>query len=86
MIAAAATAGDVLIKNVIPKHLEAISAKLIEVGCRIEEYDEAVRVIGKEKLVHTNIKTLPYPGFRQICSRGHSIACQMRGHKYRYRE
>ena len=63
MIAAAATAGDVLIKNVIPKHLEAISAKLIEVGCRIEEYDEAVRVIGKEKLVHTNIKTLPYPGF-----------------------
>lgn len=63
MLAAAATAGDVLIKNVIPKHLEAITAKLIEVGCEVEEFDEAVRVVGREKLTHTNIKTLPYPGF-----------------------
>lgn len=63
MIAAAATAGNVLIKNVIPKHLEAISAKLVEVGCVVEEYDEAVRVIGKEDLMSTTIKTLPYPGF-----------------------
>ena len=63
MLAAAATAGDVLIKNVIPKHLEAITAKLIEVGCEVEEFDEAVRVVGHEKLTHTNIKTLPYPGF-----------------------
>ena len=63
MLAAAATAGDVLIKNVIPKHLEAITAKLVEVGCEVEEFDEAVRVIGHEKLNHTNIKTLPYPGF-----------------------
>ena len=63
MLAAAATSGDVLIKNVIPKHLEAITAKLIEVGCEVEEFDEAVRVVGREKLTHTNIKTLPYPGF-----------------------
>ncbi len=63
MIAAAATGGDVLIKNVIPKHLEAITAKLVEIGCKVEEYDEAVRVIGKDNLIHTNIKTLPYPGF-----------------------
>lgn len=63
MMAAAATGGDVLIKNVIPKHLEAITAKLVEIGCTVEEYDEAVRVIGKDELSHTNIKTLPYPGF-----------------------
>lgn len=63
MLAAAATGGDVLIKNVIPKHLEAITAKLVEVGCEVEEFDEAVRVIGHEKLNHTNVKTLPYPGF-----------------------
>ena len=63
MIAAAATAGDVLIRNVIPKHLEAITAKLVEIGCSVEEYDEAVRVVGRPKLDHTTIKTLPYPGF-----------------------
>lgn len=63
MIAAAATEGDVLIKNVIPKHLEAITAKLVEVGCIVEEFDEAVRVYGKNNLSPTNIKTLPYPGF-----------------------
>ncbi len=63
MVAAAATAGNVLIKNVIPKHLEAISAKLVEIGCEVEEYDDSVRVIGHQGLVHTNIKTLPYPGF-----------------------
>lgn len=64
MCMAAATKGDVLIKNVIPKHLEAISAKLIEIGATVEEYDDAVRVIGSEKrLGSTHIKTLPYPGF-----------------------
>jgi UDP-N-acetylglucosamine 1-carboxyvinyltransferase len=63
MFAAAATKGDVLIKNVIPKHLEAITAKLIEIGVTVEEYDDAVRVIAKERLGHTNVKTLPYPGF-----------------------
>lgn len=64
MCMAAATKGNVLIKNVIPKHLEAISAKLVEMGATVEEYDDAVRVIGKEeRLGPTHIKTLPYPGF-----------------------
>ncbi len=63
MMAAAATRGDVLIKNVIPKHLETISAKLIEIGAEIEESDDAVRVVAAQRLGHTQIKTLPYPGF-----------------------
>ena len=63
MIAAAATRGDILIKNVIPKHLEAISAKLIEIGAEVEESDDAVRVVATRRLKHTQIKTLPYPGF-----------------------
>lgn len=63
MCAAAATKGDVLIKNVIPKHLEATSAKLIEVGCMIEEFDDAVRIVANKGLTHTQITTLPYPGF-----------------------
>ncbi len=63
MMAAAATKGDVIVRNVIPKHLEAISAKLIETGCQITEEDDAVRVFGQSNLYHTNIKTLPYPGF-----------------------
>lgn len=63
MFAAAATKGDVTIKNVIPKHLESISAKLIEIGCEIEESDDAVRVVSSKPLTHTHVKTLPYPGF-----------------------
>lgn len=63
MCAAAATRGDVMVRNVIPKHLEAISAKLAEIGCEIIEFDDAVRVVGKPKQRPTNIKTLPYPGF-----------------------
>ncbi len=63
MFAAAATKGNVLIKNVIPKHLEAITAKLLETGCAIEEYDDAVRVIGRDTLNSTHVKTLPYPGY-----------------------
>ena len=63
MFAAAATKGNVLVKNVIPKHLEAITAKLLEIGCSIEEYDDAVRVIGTEDMKNTHVKTLPYPGF-----------------------
>ena len=63
MVAAAATKGDVLLKNVIPKHLEAISAKLIEIGAEVEEFDDAVRVIAKKRLGSTHVKTLPYPGF-----------------------
>lgn len=63
MFAAAATKGNVLIKNVIPKHLEAVTAKLVEIGVTVEEYDDSVRVIAKERLGHTHVKTLPYPGF-----------------------
>lgn len=63
MIAAAATKGDVLIKNVIPKHLDAISAKLVEIGCEVEEFDDSVRVVAKDRLGNTQVKTLPYPGF-----------------------
>ena len=63
MFASAVTGGNVLIKNVIPKHLESISAKLIEMGCEVVEYDDSVRVISNGKLRKTNIKTLPYPGF-----------------------
>ncbi|MCR4922774.1 MAG: UDP-N-acetylglucosamine 1-carboxyvinyltransferase [Lachnospiraceae bacterium] len=63
MFAAAITKGDVMIKNIIPKHLESISAKLIEMGCQIEEFDESLRVVASKRLSHTQVKTLPYPGF-----------------------
>lgn len=63
MVAAAATKGDILVKNVIPKHLESISAKLSEIGCQIEEGDDCVRVVATKTLSHTQVKTLPYPGF-----------------------
>ncbi len=63
MLAAAVTKGNVLVKNVIPKHLEAITAKLLEMGATVEEIDDAVRVIGPERLSNTHVKTIPYPGF-----------------------
>lgn len=63
MCAAAITRGDIMVKNVIPKHLEAITAKLLEAGCEVSEFDDAVRVVGKPIQRHTDIKTLPYPGF-----------------------
>ncbi|MDE7435979.1 MAG: UDP-N-acetylglucosamine 1-carboxyvinyltransferase [Lachnospiraceae bacterium] len=63
MFAAAATKGDVTVKNVIPKHLEATSAKLLEIGCEVEEFDDAVRVVASKPLRHTQVTTLPYPGF-----------------------
>ncbi|MCR4738757.1 MAG: UDP-N-acetylglucosamine 1-carboxyvinyltransferase [Lachnospiraceae bacterium] len=63
MFAAAITKGDVMIKNIIPKHLESISAKLIEMGCEIEEFDESLRVVASKRLRQTHVKTLPYPGF-----------------------
>ena len=63
MFAAAITKGDVMIRNVIPKHLESISAKLIEIGCEVEEFDDSLRVVATKRLEHTNVKTLPYPGF-----------------------
>ena len=63
MVAAAATRGNVLIKNVIPKHLEAIPSKLTDIGAHVTEYDDSVRVMCDKRLKATNIKTLPYPGF-----------------------
>lgn len=63
MFAVAAAGGNVLVKNVIPKHLEATTAKLLEVGCQIEEFDDSVRVISDGHLKHTQVTTLPYPGF-----------------------
>lgn len=63
MIFAAATVGDVTVENVIPLHLEPLSAKLREMGIAVKESDESLRVIGKEKYQAVDIKTLPYPGF-----------------------
>lgn len=63
MFAAALTKGDITVKNVIPKHLESISAKLLEIGCEVEESDDAMRVVCSKPLKHTHVKTLPYPGF-----------------------
>lgn len=63
MFAAAATRGDITVKNVIPKHLESISAKLSEIGCKVQEFDDAVRVVASKPLGHTHVKTLTYPGF-----------------------
>lgn len=63
MAAAAATGGDVLIKNVIPKHLESISAKLEEMGVLVEEFDDSIRICRNGPLNRCNIKTMPHPGF-----------------------
>lgn len=63
MIAAVATKGDVVLKNVIPKHLDSITAKLVEMGAKVEERDDSVRVYVDGPLKGINIKTAPYPGF-----------------------
>lgn len=63
MIAAAATRGDVVIDNVIPKHLEALTAKLQEMGVHIYEMDEAIRVVGQPAYESVDVKALVYPGF-----------------------
>ena len=63
MFAAAVTKGDVMVKNVIPKHMEAVSSKLLEMGCEVAEFDDTIRVVGKPQLRSCNVKTLPYPGF-----------------------
>ena len=72
MAAAAATGGNVLVQNVIPKHMECITTKLAEMGCRVVNYDDSIRIIGKGRLTQTTVKTRPYPGFptdlqAQIC-------------------
>ena len=63
MFAAAVTKGDVTVKNIIPKHLESITAKLLEIGCEVEEAEDCIRVVSSKPLLHTHVKTLPYPGF-----------------------
>ncbi|MBQ9963669.1 MAG: UDP-N-acetylglucosamine 1-carboxyvinyltransferase [Clostridia bacterium] len=63
MAAAVATGGDVVVRNVIPKHLESITAKLQEMGAEIEEFDEEIRVSASGTLTHCNVKTMPHPGF-----------------------
>ncbi|NLD47609.1 MAG: UDP-N-acetylglucosamine 1-carboxyvinyltransferase [Clostridiaceae bacterium] len=63
MIAAAATKGDVTIRNIIPKHVESLSAKLVEMNVRIDEGGDYMRVVGTDRVDKVNIKTLPYPGF-----------------------
>ena len=72
MAAVAAAGGNVLVQNVIPKHMECVTTKLAEMGCRVINYDDAIRVISKGKLRQTTVKTRPYPGFptdmqAQIC-------------------
>ena len=72
MAAVAAAGGNVLVQNVIPKHMECITTKLAEMGCRVINYDDSIRVISKGRLHHTTVKTRPYPGFptdmqAQIC-------------------
>ncbi len=72
MAAVAAAGGNVLVQNVIPKHMECITTKLAEMGCRVINYDDSIRVISNGKLRYTTVKTRPYPGFptdmqAQIC-------------------
>ncbi|MFP3381080.1 UDP-N-acetylglucosamine 1-carboxyvinyltransferase, partial [Bacillus sp. SIMBA_069] len=63
MIAAAATNGNVLVENVIPKHLESLTAKLREIGAQVVELDDCIQVIGQEGYRSIDVKTSPYPGF-----------------------
>lgn len=63
MIAAAITKGDVILHNVIPRHMESLTSKLREIGCEISEFDDSIRVVAKKRLKHTQVKTQPYPGF-----------------------
>jgi UDP-N-acetylglucosamine 1-carboxyvinyltransferase len=63
MIAACATKGHVIVKNVIPKHLESLTAKLIEMGAEVITYEDSIEVICRQRLRGSSIKTMPYPGF-----------------------
>ena len=63
MAAVAAAGGDVLIRNVIPKHLDCITAKLVEMGVDVEELDDALRLRREGPMGRVNVKTMPYPGF-----------------------
>ena len=63
MVAAVATGGDILVTNVIPKHMDSVSAKLVEAGAKVLEFDDSIRVIGSDAIKPVNLKTMPYPGF-----------------------
>ena len=63
MMAAAVTKGDVTVRRIIPQHMDAISAKLMEMGCEVNEQGDSIRVVGRPTLYSCNVKTLPYPGF-----------------------
>ena len=95
LAAAAATGGSVTVNNIIPKHLDCITAKLREMGCRITELDDAVKLEAPARLRRTNVKTMPYPGFPTdmqpqiaVCmalSTGTSIITEgIYDHRYRY--
>lgn len=75
MVAAAATAGDVVVADVIPKHMESITAKLLEMGIEVIEGDDYIRVRGVQKPRRVNIKTLPYPGFPTDLQQPISVMC-----------
>lgn len=63
MIAAAITGGDVLVKNIIPKHMDSLTAKLVEMNVKMEEGDDSIRVMANKPLRGVNVKTMSYPGF-----------------------
>ena len=63
MIAAAITGGDITVKNIIPQHMDPLTAKLVEMGCAVTEGDDYIRVVGTENLIASNVRTLAYPGF-----------------------
>ena len=87
MFAAAATRGDVTVLNVIPKHLDATISKLVDIGCEVEEFDDAVRVVAKGRLTSTQVKTLPYPGYpTDMQPQIGGCACTCEGNKYDHRK
>ena len=87
MFAAAATRGDVTVLNVIPKHLDATISKLVDIGCEVEEFDDAVRVVAKGRLTSTQVKTLPYPGYpTDMQPQIGGCACTRKGNKYDHRK
>ncbi len=84
MVAAAATGGDVLIKNVIPKHLESITDKLTKAGAKVEEFDDSIRVCRTGPILTVNIKTMPHPGFpTDMQPQMATMLCMCRRHQHR---
>lgn len=83
MFAAAATRGDVTVLNVIPKHLDATISKLVDIGCEVEEFDDAVRVVAKRRLKSTQVKTLHIRDIRQICSHRSGLCLHSRREQVR---